>query len=213
MGQPYEKERFSAVFYLRHRKHIFRIVLRMTALFLIGSTLTGINLFSFFNGTGDINTTGIAAAVFGAISLFITWSTIQSLRNLARVRVLPYFERPVGQKDTWSAGENYLQHSRQLDKIAAEVGVRPLSEFSSGDDLMFGEVLCWFSPEDALRTVERLLQADIITSFPSTVVSDLTHIRDALRLACSQSVKFCFLLREGTSACGLEMERRKGSFF
>ncbi|MGH9564098.1 MAG: hypothetical protein ACRD3S_21810, partial [Terracidiphilus sp.] len=77
---------------------------------------------------------------------------------LRHVRVLPYFERPLGQKDTWLAGENYLRHSRKLDEIATSLGVHPLSKFASGDDLIRGETLHWFSPQDALHTTERLLE-------------------------------------------------------
>jgi hypothetical protein len=185
----------------------------MVILLAIAGTFAGANLYSFFNGKGDTTSAGIAATVFLAIFLFLVCVTWGGVRNLFRVRVLPYFERPLGQKNTWLAGENLLRHSRQLDKIAAGLGVRPLSDFASGDDLIRGESLRWFPPEDALRTTERLLEADISATLLPNVVSDLTSIRDALRLACSQSVKFCFLIREGSSTSGLELERRKGSFF
>ena len=185
----------------------------MAILLIIFGTLAGANLFSFLQGAGNTKPAGMAAAVFSAIFLLLVFATYQSIRSQFRVRVIPYFERPLGQKDTWLSGENYLQHSRMLDEIATRIGVQPLSEFASGDDLIRGESLHWFQPENALRTTERLLQTDISATLPSTVVSDLTRIRDALRLACSQSVKFCFLIREGASTSGLEMERRKGSFF
>jgi hypothetical protein len=76
-----------------------------------------------------------------------------------------------------------------------------------------GEKLQWFPPEEALKSVDRLLQPDTQTSLVPAVISDLTCVRDALRSACSKSTKFCFLIREGSSTSGLEMERRKGSFF
>jgi hypothetical protein len=208
-----EKRQFADAFYRRHRWHIIRVATRMTILLVIAAALAGTNLFSFFKGKGDTTSAGIAAAVFSAIFLFLAFAIWRGIHDLFRVRVLPYFEHPLGQKDTWLADENFLRHSRQLDEIAARLGVRPLSEFASGDDMIWGESLCWFSPDDALRTTERLLQTDVTASLPSAVVSDLTHIRDSLRLACSKSVKFCFLVREGTSASGPEMERRKGSFF
>jgi hypothetical protein len=106
-----------------------------------------------------------------------------------------------------------LWHSRRLDAVATELGVRPLSDFASGDDMILGEVLQWFPPHDALRTTERLLQPDAAGCFPSAVVSDLTRLRDALRLACSEGVPFCLLVREGSCASGFEMDQRKGSFF
>lgn len=92
-------------------------------------------------------------------------------------------------------------------------GVRPLSEFASGDDLVPGEKLCWFSAEDGLRTAERLTQPDAAASFSAEVHSDLVRLRDALRAACAEGVRFCLLLREGSTASGHEMDQRKGSFF
>ena len=208
-----EKEKVAEVYYRRHRIHLFRVIARMAFFLAISGVLAGTNLLHFLRGINDTAQAGIAAAVFGAVFLFLCWATYQSICNLFQVRVLPYFERPVGQSDTWLSGENYLRHSKELDEIAVRRGVQPLSKFASGDDMIRGESLFWFSPDDALRTLERLLQTDVTTSLPSAVVSDLTRIRDSLRLACSKSVKFCFLVREGTSASGPEMERRKGSFF
>jgi len=128
------------------------------------------------------------------------------------VRLLPYFERPLGGAETWLAGKSLLSHSRRLDAAAAQFGVQPLSEFASGDDMIRDEKLCWFSAEDGLRTVERLTQPDV-TSFPTEVISDLVRLRDALRLACAKEVQFCLLLREGSFASGQEMDQRRGSFF
>jgi hypothetical protein len=207
-----EKKQFSEVFYRRHRWHVIRVAARMTILLVIVGALAGINLHSFFQGTSSASA-GIAAAVFSVVFLFLVFATWGGIRDLFRVRVLPYFERPLGQKDTWLAGENYLRHSRELDEIATSLSIHPLSEFASGDDMIRGEKLQWFPPEEALKTVECLLQSNGQTSLAPAVVSDLTRFRDALRSACSQSTKFCFLLREGSSASGLEMERRKGSFF
>ena len=193
--------------------HIFRVIARMIFFLVVSGALAGTNLVHFFRRTDDMAQTGIAATVFGAVFLFLCWATYQSICNLFRIRVLPYFERPVGQNDTWSSGEKYLRNSKELDEIAVRLGVQPLSKFASGDDMIWGESLCWFSPDDALQTTERLLQADVTPVLSRAVIADLTRIRDSLRLACSKSVKFCFLIREGTSTSGLEMERRKGSFF
>ena len=72
--------------------------------------------------------------------------------------------------------------------------VTPLSAFASGDDLVAGEELQWFAPEDALRTAARLLETDEAAALPA-------------------GVRFCLLVREGSFAIGHEMSARKGSFF
>jgi hypothetical protein len=203
-----QKEQFSEVFYIRHRQHAMR-ALRTLAIFLtISGATAGISLAAIFRGGGDAPFTSLATAVF----LFLALATCLSVPNLFRVRVLPYFERRLGGTDTWLAGESLLWHSRHLDATAAQLSVRPLSEFASGDDLIRGEELRWFSAEDGLRTVERLMQPDAAASFSADVVSDLSRLRDALRLACSQGVRFCLLLREGSGTSGYEMGQRRGSF-
>ena len=204
-----ERDQFSAVFYRQYRKHVIRALTKMVVFVAVAGTTAIVCAVASFKKNADITLAGIATAIV----LFLVWSTWRNGRDLLRVRVLPYFERPLGQKRTWMAGEDFLRHSRQLDGMAAKLGVRPLSEFASGDDLIQGETLQWFSPEEALKTLERLLQPDARASLAPAVISDLAHIQAALCSACSKSIKFCFLIREGTSASGLELDRRKGSFF
>jgi hypothetical protein len=204
-----QREHFSEVFYLRHRQHVVD-VLRRLALLLIVSGLAGpVWLVLRFFGEGDADLASIATAVF----LWLVWVACVTLPDQFRVRLLPYFQRRLGDTDTWLAGESLLWHSQRLDAIALELGVRPLSDFASGDDMIPGEVLEWFPPYDALQTTEQLLQTSEVNSLSSDVVSDFTRLRDALRLACSENVPFCLLLREGSSTSGFEMDQRKGSFF
>lgn len=209
----HEKEKFAEIFYRQHRSRLNRVAIKSAFFLLVIGVMAGISIVSFLHATSNAKSTGIPAAVFSVAFLFFAWASYKGFRNQYKARVLPYFEHPLGQNETWLAGEAYLQHSRQLDEIASRNDVRPLSKFASGDDLVRGEVLNWFSPGEALQTVERLLQVDVTSTLPVPVVSDLEKMRDALRLASSKSIKFCFLLREGTSASGMEMERRKGSFF
>lgn len=209
----FQKEQISPIYYRRHRIHLIRVGTKMGIFMAVFGILGGINLFSFLRGKGDATSAGIAAAIFLAIFLYLAWATYRSIRDQFRVRLVPYFERRLGTVDTWLAGENLLEYSRHLDDMALQLGVRPLSEFASGDDMIWGESLQWFSPEEALKTVERLLQSDAPPSLPPSVMSDLSRIQGALGTARSKGIRFCFLLREGSSTSGLEMERRKGSFF
>lgn len=204
-----EKAAFSDTFYRRHRQHVILVLAKVAIVLALGGALAGTCAVFYFRRNGEAALLGIAVVVV----MFLAWAAWRGTRDVLRVRVLPYFDRPLGQKDTWLAGENLLRHSRQLDEIAARLGVRPLSDFASGDDLIRGETLQWFAPGEALKTIDCLLRTDTQASLPPAVVSDLKRVRDALHSASSQSAKFCFLLREGSSISGLESGRRKGSFF
>ena len=203
------KERFAEPFYARHRSHITGVPGCGLALLAVSGTVAAINWGFALDGQGGM----VYALAASALFLMFVWSAVAGYRDQFRVRVLPYFERPVGGTDTWLAGESLVWHSRALDEIAVQCGVTPLSAFASGDDLVVGEVLQWFEPADALRTVERLLEADVAVSLPVGVVSDLERLRDALRLASAAGVRFCLLVREGSFANGHEMSVRKGTFF
>jgi hypothetical protein len=214
------KERFAEPFYIRHRSHLSGPTGPAgcgTALLAAAGAVVLVNLIPIFAGwddqysawSGDLIRAGVAAAIF----LLLVWGLVAGVRDQFQVRVLPYFERPVGGIDTWLAGENLLWHSRSLDEAAARCGVAPLSAFASGDDLIPGEELSWFDPSDALRTAERVLEADVAQTLPAGVVTDLERLRDALRRASAQGIRFCLLVREGSVASGHEMSLRKGSFF
>ena len=202
-------EQIAEPFYARHRSHVTGVPGCGLALVAAAGTVAAINWGFALDGQGGT----VYALAASALFLLFVWSAVTGYRDQFRVRVLPYFERPVGGTDTWLAGESLLWNSRALDEIAVRCGVTPLSAFASGDDLVAGEVLQWFAPEDALRTAERLLEADAVESLPAGVVSDLERLRDALRLAGAQGVRFCLLVREGSFASGHEMSVRKGSFF
>jgi hypothetical protein len=204
-----QKEQFSEVFYVRHRQHVMRVLRRLAILLIMSGAAAGISLVAIFRGEADVAVASIATA----ICLWLSWVTYMSIPDLFRVRVLPYFERRLGSADTWLAGESLLWHSRVLDTAATRFGVRPLSEFSSGDDLVRGEELRWFSAEEGLRTAERLTQPDAAAALSAEVLSDLVRLREALRTACAEGVQFCLLLREGSTASGHEMDQRRGSFF
>jgi hypothetical protein len=204
-----EKKQFAEAYYRRHRSHIVRVMIKLAIMLAVLLILAGVSSFLALHGKNDVAVLSVVVAIF----LWIIFVAYRTVRDQFHVRVIPYFERKIGKKDAWLTGQNYLKHSRQLDEIAGRIGVRPLSEFASGDDLVPGEQLQWFLAQDALQTIEKLLNTEVVAEMPAAVASDLTHIRDSLRLACSHGVKFCFLIREGLSASGIEMDKRKGSFF
>lgn len=212
------KERFAEPFYARHRSHVTGrptgcgvtwlvfsgsvVVVSVAALFAGWEGMTA-------SGWGDWVRAGAAVCIF----LLIATGIRAGVRDQFRVRVLPYFERRVGDTDTWLAGEALLWHSRALDAAAARCGVTPLSAFASGDDLIPDEQVCWFEAAEGLRTTERLLAAGVAGTLPTEVVADLERLREALRRASAQEIRFGLLVREGSYASGHEMSLRKGSFF
>jgi hypothetical protein len=207
-----QKRQFSKVFYKRCKQHFIRVFSKLFIYLGVSGGIAIGALISILHGQGDQNdlvVTSIALAIF----LFLLWTASGSVPEFFRVRVLPYFERRLGNADGWLAGKSLLLHSRQLDEIARRLGIRPLSDFASGDDMVLFEKLRWFPAKEALNTTERLLQADVCNEFSPELVSDLRCLKSALSSADSNGIKFCLLLREGSSTSGLEMDRRKGSFF
>ncbi len=130
-----KKEMFSEVFYQRHRKHIFRVLIKLFLLVAVAGAVAGICLVSFLRG----ETGPVAPSISGAVFLFLVWATYRGVRDQLRVRLVPYFERPLRSVSSFLAGEKLLSYSRQLDEKAVRLGVRPLSEFASGDDMIRGE--------------------------------------------------------------------------
>ena len=212
------KERFAEPFYTRHRAHITWGPNGCGVVWLVGSgTVVMVNLtalvagWKFQMGIGWLDWVGAGVAVI--FFLLIVAAVRAGIRDQFQVAVLPYFERQVGDIDTFLAGEALIWHSRELDEVAARCGVTPLSAFASGDDLIRGEQVCWFEAAEGLRTTERLLEPDVAGTLPAGVVTDLERLRDALRRASAQGIRFGLLVREGSYASGHEMSLRRGSFF
>lgn len=150
-----------------------------------------------------------------AVVLLILALVIQApgILDLLQARVLPFFEREVGGTDTWLAGKHLLWASRRLDEIAEQMGVPPLSAFASGDPLIQGEAGTLYDARAGLASAEELLAAAMETGLGAKVEADLEKLRDALRLAAEQGIRFSLHVREGRSASGAEMARRGGSYF
>ena len=207
--QSTTSKQVADVFLRRHRGHVILTTARRLAVLTVAGIADGICLVSCLKGSCDVRIASLVSVVF----LFVAWITYRSIRDCLRVRIVPYFEKRIGGVKTVLAGKNLFLHSRQLDELAGQFGVRPLSDFASGDDLVRGEVLQWYSADDALRTLDRLLLSDATASLPSSVCSDLSLIREALNMAVSTNTRFCFLLREGSAMSGAELDKRQGSFF
>jgi hypothetical protein len=130
--------------------------------------------------------------------------------------VCPYFERRVGNIDTFGRGGALARRHRELDALAGRLGVAPLSHFGFADDLE-GETLVWHDPTDGLATVDALLaalRADVsLRRGQPRVVADLVRVADALEKARLKGIRFCLLYRPGGGTSGQEWDVRKGTAF
>jgi hypothetical protein len=199
---------FAEAFYRFHEKRTRQMLFWGAIQISVSLVFVGIGFWQLFYGKGVL-LPGLFTATFLVLLASCVFGTIDQLR----VRVLPYFEKRLGDTDTWFSGKSLLWHSRDLDELAEFLSIKPLSAFASGDDLVQGEELQFFDANDALPTLEKLIMRSKASRFPKDLVSDLTKLRDALKSASEKGVRFCLLIREGSTASGHEMSLRKGSFF
>ncbi len=161
-------------------------------------------------------TSALGLMVSGGLLILISWGFIRSLRDCYNIGIIPYFKKRVGDIDTFSNGHAVAKNCRQLDRIAFEKIVSPISKFGFNDDFS-GEKVQWHNPEKGLETITLLLRE--IRRHPKTldnakaVISDLERIEDALKKAKARGILFSLLLRSGDTTSGMEMDQRKGSFF
>lgn len=101
----------------------------------------------------------ILAAATLAIFLVFAWASVWAIYDTYRyVRIVPYFDRTVGDIDTYTAGRELARYCSKLDAMAVASGQQAISAFGFNDDLR-GETLVWHSPSDGLQTVAALMAA------------------------------------------------------
>lgn len=135
---------------------------------------------------------------------------------LSQGHVIPYFDRQVGEIDTYCHGKVLARHLAGLDESAAAAGLTPLSRFGWNDD-MRGEPLIWHEALAGLKTTKALLaslrDSDLAIPEHEGVVADLERLAHALARADAAGIRFCLLLSYATGTSGLEWERRRGTCF
>lgn len=168
----------------------------------------------YWHWQGAVVPAAIAAAIFLVATYKVAFLSLW--HSYWYVRVIPYFERPVGGIDTFLRGAALAHHMQQLDALAAETGTTRLSAFGFGDDL-FGETVVWHTAGDGLRSVRALLEAVELrpdrVEHVQDVIGDLRHMAEALRKARDHEIRFSLLLRHGNSTSALEWEKRQGTAF
>jgi len=133
--------------------------------------------------------------------------------------ILPYFKKHSGagevRGDTFLSGGAIARHCTDLDALALEAGLAPLSHFGFADDLS-GAIVTWHDADQGLKTCSGLLK--VLRQQPSrwkdtaAVIDDLARMEVCLQNACRLQVPFCLLLRHGSTASGHEMDVRQGYF-
>jgi hypothetical protein len=185
----------------------------VVAIAATGTLAVGLTLGAVFDGVP----TALAAIACAAFLLFGLLGGIGGLYDTWRyVRIIPYFQRRVGEIDTFLAGEALARRLRCLDRLAAFCGVTPLSEFGFNDDLR-NEPLLWHPADHGLQSVHALLSAleeksDVVED-RAVLVRDLQKLEHALSRAAQQGIPFCLLLRHGNATSGHEWSVRQGTAF
>jgi hypothetical protein len=164
-------------------------------------------------GNGSLLPGAIAMAILSLFSIAAAYS-MYDVRH--HVQVIPYFERTVGDIDTFLAGHALARSVTQLDEFARDNQLQPLSSFGFNDDLC-GESLNWHLAEEGLKTVNGLLQllptrSELLRNH-ETLADDLEKLRHALERAKDQQIRFCLLLRHGNGTSGQEWSMRQGTAF
>jgi hypothetical protein len=159
---------------------------------------------------GDEGFVPLAALATG-LFLFSAWCAYGRLQSLlfAPHNLMPYFSARVPGPGL-VIGVELLRHSRSLDTLAVENGIRPIGEFVSDDDFFDGRGPSWHPASDGVAVFDALLQR--CASHPSVQAArkDLECIRDRLLFAQASGIQFCLLLRDVHVTNGMEWEQRKG---
>jgi hypothetical protein len=203
----------ASYFPARHLK-VVRQVWRCS---LISVAVTGLPAMVLTYMAMSMDALALPAAIADAVFIICMWVSYCSVVDVHRhVAIIPYFQSAVGEIDTFCAGKALVLQVLLLDRISAELNVRPLSDFGYNDDIC-GERVEWHDPAVGLKTVRALLTE--IKSHPERVdggrnlIDDLDKLMHALGRANDQNIRFSLLLRQGNSTNALEWERRIGTAF
>jgi hypothetical protein len=204
----------------RHRQGIARSIGWAAGCSLPLILLAGFG--AVFNGLAflyDFNfLSALCFAVCGGFLVLFLRGLVAGIVDSFKARIVPYFRQYLGDIDTFSSGQTLARNCRQLDQLAGEMHLLPLSAFGFNDDRL-GEQVAWHDPQQGLETVTGLLQK--IRSQPETVadaealVAELEKIATALQKAEERGISFCFILREGMDRAivPMEMDLRQGKFW
>lgn len=170
-------------------------------------------------GVGALRSDGLTlfASITAAVFFFTLAGSIGAISDTVRhVRLMPYYRRRVGGTDTFLHGQALARCYRDLEWLAEETGVAPLSHFGFADDLA-GETVIWHPATELLVTVRGLAEAiradPESVCEPESVLQDLARWEAAFIRAADLDIELALLIRFGNSTSGLEWDRRIGDPF
>ncbi len=136
-----------------------------------------------------------------------------------RSRIVPYFSRQVGAAGgdaaaAFSRGHGLHREAAVLDRLAARLGVTPLSAFGFEDERC-GQQVRWHAAADLLESVAAL-RARAGPELGAETREDLETLARVLQIASGSGVEVSLLLRLGGDAgqaLMYEVSVRQGSFW
>ena len=154
----------------------------------------------------------LAALLVSVFLLSLTGSASALMSARGMVRVIPYFSARVGDINTFMRGHAIARELEELDSLAVQHNVTPLSRFGFADDLR-GEEVVWHEAAEGKQTVETLLRELATRQTDSETTIDLQALDDALARASDNGIRFCLLWREQNSTSAAEWDQRQGTAF
>jgi len=205
------KSRFS---YWRGYPERFRDVLReegKRAAIAVGLlvVLPGGGALAWFLGSAWLPLKILFGLLLLAIAGFGAFLCTRTIRALVFVRIVPYFEKSLGDAQPFAAGVELARRAERLDRLATEAGATPLSNFGFNDDFV-GQAVTWHEPALALATIRAVLPKVAETEL--ALRRDLELLSEALNRAAARRIRFALLLRTTHAVSDAEKEKRLGSF-
>lgn len=149
---------------------------------------------------------GLALLGIAGFGGFICYRT---LRALLVPRIVPYFEKSLGEPEPFSGGAALAQNSEHLDELAAAAGANPLSSFGFADDFQ-GEPIKWHEPALAVATIKVI--SPQVSAGEAELRRDLEALSEFLSRAASRKTRFALVIRTAHALSDAEKQRRQGFF-
>ena len=151
--------------------------------------------------------------VFGLLLLGIAgfggFICYRTLRALLVPRVVPYFEKNLGEPAPFSGGAALAKNSEHLDELAAAAGANPLSSFGFDDDF-YGQSVKWHEPALAIATI-KIISPQVSAEEPA-LRRDLEALSEFLGRAATRKTRFALVIRTVHAVSDAEIRRRQGFF-